>query len=150
MPHLYNAPMATPSTVNNGTQTLVQIATPASRKAWIKELACSGKDTDGTKVPIWVDLVKQTTAGSGGTTVTPVPITDCPAALSTALERPTSEPTTTVTIRGPWYVTSVGGLYILQLALGEEVELPVNSRVGLRIITPGAITGVIGNLVFQE
>lgn len=150
--HGYHLAMASPSTVNNQTQTLIQLTTPATRRAWIKALACSGKDTDGTKVPPQVDLIRQTSAGAGGTSVTPRPlVAGHPASLCTALERPTTEPTNGgEVVGGPWYMTSVGGLFVLQTPLGDEIELGVSERLGLRLITPGAINGVIANMDFSE
>lgn len=150
--HGYHLPMATPSTVNAGTQTLIQLATPASRLAWIKSLGVSGKDTDGTKVPAIVDLIRQTSAGTGGTTITARPLAPhIPAALSTAFERPTAEPTNGgVIIGGPWYVTVVGGLYVLQIPLGDELGLAISDRVGLRITTAGTIAGVLAEMNFSE
>jgi hypothetical protein len=144
--------MASPSVVNTGTQTLIQLVTPSTRRAWIREIAVSGKDTDGAKVPSYIDLVRQTSAGSGGTGITPNPIrSGMPASLCTGcIERPTSEPSGTTIVGGPWYLTTVGGLFHLQEVLGEEIELLVSERVGLRIITPGSISGVIANMRFLE
>lgn len=150
--HGYNVPMATPSTVNAGTQTLIQIATPATRKAWWKEISVSGKDTDGTKVPLKVDIIRQTGAGVGGTSITPRPLDPgLPAALCTAFERPTTEPTDGgIVVGGPWYVTSVGGLYTLQTPLGDEIAMAVSDRLGLRIVSSGVISGVLGYVKLAE
>jgi hypothetical protein len=144
--------MAAPSTVNNATQTLLQLTTPATRKAWITRLSVSGKDTDGTKVPAQVDLIRQTSAGTGGTSVTPRPLDpDIPASLCTALERPTAEPTNGgIVVAGPWYLTTVGGLYTLQWPLGLEIALDVSDRLGLRLITAGSINGIIAEMDFNE
>lgn len=151
--HIYHLPMASPSVITAATQTLLQLVTPATRRAWIKAISVSGKDTDGAKVPAVVDLIRQTSAGVGGTAVTPRPIrSGMPASLCTAcIERPTTEPTDGgIVVGGPWYVTTVGGLFHLQEALGDEIELLVSERVGLRILTSGTITGVFGNMRFLE
>lgn len=150
--HIYHVPMATPSTVNAGTQTLIQIATPATRRAWWKSFSVSGQDTDGTKVPGRVDIIRQTSAGTGGTGVTPRPIRPSnPAALSTAIERPTAEPTDGgIVVGGPWYVTTVGGLFVLQIPLGDEIEMDVSTRLGIRLTTAGTITGVLASVDFME
>jgi hypothetical protein len=74
-----------------------------------------------------------------------------PAALCSAIERPTAEPTNGgIVVGGPWYMTTVGGLIILQIPLGDEICLDVSDRLGLRIITAGVISGVIANIDFSE
>lgn len=150
--HGYNLPMATPSTVNAATQTLIQLVTPATRRAWLKAISVSGKDTDGTKVPCKVDVVRQNDAGTGGTAITPVAlVASMPASLCSAIERPTTEPADSgLIVAGPWYVTTVGGLFDFQWQFGEEIEMSISQRLGLRIVTAGVITGVLGSMRFGE
>jgi hypothetical protein len=150
--HLYHLPMASPSTVNAAVQTLLQLATPSTRRAWWKAFSVSGKDTDGAKVPIRVDIIRQTSAGSGGTAVTPRPLNpNHPAALCGAIERPTSEPTDGgVIVGGPWYITTVGGLFHLQIPLGDEIEMAVSQFLGLRITSEGTLSGVLASLDYLE
>jgi len=150
--HLYNVPILNTADVTvTGLQTLCQIITPATRRAWILELALSGKSISSTDVPVRVELIRQTSAGTSGATITPVPFNpDYPAALCTVNATFSAEPSDgNVIPRGPWYVSPVGGLYVLQLPLGLEVEMPVSARLALRIFTAQA-TSIRANLVIQE
>jgi hypothetical protein len=149
--HLYNVPLKSAADYSfNGTQTLAQVITPATRRAWILELSLSGKSVTATDVPMLVYLARQSTAGTSSASVTPAPFNpDYPAALSTVNVDFTVEPTTGVLVRGPWYVSPVGGLYVLQNPLGLEVEIPQSGRLGLVVVTP-QVTAMRGNLVLQE
>lgn len=149
--HLYNVPLKTGADYSfNGTQTLAQLITPSTRRAWILALWLSGKSVVATDVPILVYLARQSTAGTSGASVTPAPHNpDYPAALSTVNVDFTVEPTTGVFAAGPFYMSPVGGLFVLQSPLGLEVEIPQSGRLGLIVVTP-QVTAMRGGLTLQE
>lgn len=129
--HLYTANNAADVALVAATaKTVLQLGTPATRKAWVKEVGISFKSVTLTDIPVLVQLFRQSTAGTA-TANTPSPdIEGQPAALCSANENATVEPTTGVLVR-EWYVTPVGGTLVYQLPLGDEVEMAVSKFLGL-------------------
>lgn len=149
--HIYNAPLPAAVSVATTTRTLIQLVTPATRRAWIKEIGVAGQSVTTTDIPVLVYLAIQTTAGTSGATVTPEPMPGYPAALSAVnITFSGAEPTTNaVPVRGPWRVTPVGGLFVLTESLGDEVMVPVSTRVGLIVVT-GQTSSIDAYIRFAE
>ena len=149
--HIYNAPLPTAKSVASRTETLIQLATPATRRAWVLEIGVSGQSVNTADIPVLVYLLRQSSLGTQSATVTPQPTSEgYPAALSTVNITYTVEPGTTGTfVAGQWRVTPVGGLFVLTASLGTEVELAVSSRVGLVVVT-GQTTLCDAYLKFAE
>lgn len=148
--HKYNVAMPTFKAGVNGTKTLFQLITPSTRKLWVSEIHISGRSIASTDVPYIVKWVLQTSAGTSTSTITPAPIPDVPPSLVTVNSDFTAEPTDGGVIkRGPWLVSPVGTTFDFPLPEGEEVELPVSSRIGLVVITPQA-TDLLAACVIQE
>ena len=150
--HKYNIP-GTDQT-KNGTLTLMQLITGATRTLWVQEFSVSGKSVNAADVSVEIGFVRQTSVGTGSAAIAAAVIgkvvEGTPAMISTAREGFTAEPTGgTEYVRGPWYVSPVGGLYTLQIPLGEELEMAVSSWLGLRMITPQATT-MRANIVVVE
>lgn len=150
--HIYSAGSQSDITTTTATVTLLQLVAPATRRLWVKELSVSGKSVTSTDVPVVVDLIRQTTAGTTGATITPNALVDGhPASLATVNTTYTVEPTSTGTsVAGPWYLTPIGGLFILQLPLGDEIEIAVSGRLGLRIVSPAQAVSVRAVLKWME
>lgn len=118
-------------------KTVLQLVTGATRKTWIKEAAIGFKSVTATDVPVLVQLVRQSTAGTMSA-LTPAPdVEGHPAAISTAQENATVEPTSGVVVR-EWEITPIGGQLVYQLPLGDEIEMAVSSRLGLLVTAPQA------------
>jgi hypothetical protein len=118
-------------------KTVIQLVTGATRKIWIKEMAIGFKSVTATDVPVLVQLVRQSTAGTM-TANTPAPdVEGHPAAISTAQEAATAEPTSGVVVK-EWLITPIGGQLVYQLPLGDEVEMAVSSKLGLLVTAPQA------------
>lgn len=136
--HLYNVGRIADTTINAAPRTLAQIITPSSRRAWITELSLSGKSVNPTDVPVKCYFIKQTTAGTTGASITPEPrISGFPASLCTVnVDFSGAEPTSSGGLRGgPWYYSPVGGLWLWQVPIGDEIEMAVSERLGLVVET---------------
>lgn len=141
--HSYNIP-GTDQT-KNGTLTVMQLVTGATRRLWISEFSISGKSVNAADVSVKVEWVRQSTVGTGSAAIGAGVIGNIregqPAMIATAREGFSAEPTDAGEIvRGPWYVSPVAGLYVLQMPLGDELEMAISSRLGLRIVTPQSTT----------
>lgn len=149
--HIYVAGN-TADITSSSTVTLLQLVTPATRLAWVKELWVSGKSVTSTDVPVIVDLIRQTSAGTSGGTITPQAVVQAhPASLCTVNTSYSAEPTSSgISVAGPWYLTPIGGLFVLQTPLGDEVELSASSRIGLRIVSPAQSVSIRGGLKWGE
>lgn len=140
---------ASVSVTSGAAKTLIQLVTPATRKAAVVEGSISFNSIAATDVPASVELLIQTTAGTA-TSITPDPDDPgMPAALVTAQHAFSAEPTAS-TIRRNWFVPVVGGLLIWQLPLDRELILAVSTRIGLRVTIPTSTISVRAYLVHEE
>lgn len=135
--HAYNIP-GTDQTVATTTKTLLQLITGATRRLWVTEFSISGKSVNSADVSVLVQWVRQTSVGTGSAAIGASTIGNVyegqPAMIATANEGFATEPTGgTEIVRGPWYMSPVGGLFVLQIPLGQEIEMAVSSRLGLRV-----------------
>lgn len=135
--HIYQVSNSTDQSLVAATaKTLIQLVTGATRKIWVKEISIGFKSVTATDVPVLVTLNRQSTAGTASA-VTPNPVSEgFPAAISTAQEIFTVEPTTGVVVGGPWEITPIGGLLIYQIPLGDEIDMAVSSKLGLVATAP--------------
>lgn len=93
------------------TDTLLQILAATNQRVFINEWEISFQGVDASQPPVLVQLVRQTTAGSGGSTVTPVKVNsaDDETIQTTCIKTPTSEPTTTDVIDEKFVSPNGGG-----------------------------------------
>jgi hypothetical protein len=141
--HAYSIP-GTDQT-KNGTLTLMQLITGATRRLWITEWSVSGKSVNAADVSVRVEWVRQTDVGVGSAAISASVIGKIfegePAMIATAREGFTTEPAGgTEIVAGPWYISPVAGLYTLQIPLGEEIQMAVSSWLGLRMVSPQSTT----------
>lgn len=145
-------------TVNSGAvsltaatlKSILQIATPSTTRAKLVSFSISFNSVTSSDAPAVVDLLRQTTAGTGGTSATVAPLDpDAPAAQSTGLYNISSAEPTAGNVLWSGYVTPVGGLFVLNFAEGEEPILDISSRIGLRVNSPSAVSA-IATLTFAE
>jgi hypothetical protein len=132
-------------------KTILQLATPATRRAWLKEASISFKSITQTDVPVLVQLRRQSTAGTATAIVSANVAPDVeghPAALCSASENATVEPTTGVIVK-EWYITPIGGVLVYQLPLGDEIEMAISSFLGM-VVTAPQIENCRGYLKFNE
>lgn len=119
-------------------KTVIQLATAATRRLWLKEAQISFKSITATDVPVLVQLRRQSTAGTAtaisSANIAP-DVEGHPTALTGANEAATVEPTTGVLVK-EWYITPIGGVLVYQLPLGDEIEMAVSSFLGLVVTAP--------------
>lgn len=133
-------------------KTLLQAASPADKRLWVHSFSVSFNSVTSSDAPVVVDLMRQTTAGTG-TSVTPVPLDgNAPASTSTCLRSHTVEPSSG-DILWSGYVTPVGGLFVYTFSPGEEPIVDESGgfqpRIALRATSPSAVS-VIASLTFAE
>lgn len=118
---------------------LINPATPGFR---LTEVAVSF-DASTASVAPRVELYRITTIGPATGTNTPPIRVNAPleiASQSTAQTVITSEPTAVEVLR-QWFIQPGGGLVVLQYPLGREpAAAGGGQRIGLRVITPAAVT----------
>lgn len=148
--HKYNIPLAADVSAA-AVRTLLQIVAPATRDIWVLEWNFGGKSTEGSNVPVKVEWVRQTSAGTSGGVITPVPEDpDIPPALCSVISAFTVEPADgALRVAGPWRLHPAGGNIIYQRPLGEEFKIKAGTRCGLRFI-PDQLTDIIGYVRIME
>lgn len=132
-------------------KTALQLVAGSTRRAKIVEFGVSFASTTSTDGPVLAEFLVQTSAGTSSA-FTPV-LTDAgdPAAIQTALNTFTAEPTGTTAVGpGPWRVTPVGGLFVYQFPVDQELKVAVSSRIGLRLTAPSALSSVRAYIIYQE
>lgn len=131
-------------------KTVLQLVSPSTTRARIVSFSVSFNSVTSSDTPAVVDLLRQTTAGTGGTAATMAPLDpDAPAALCSGLYDIASAEPTGGNVLWSGYVTPVGGLFVYNFAEGEEPVLDVSGRVGIRINSPSAVSA-IATLTYSE
>lgn len=147
--HKYNIMSGDISLVAATAKTAIQVITPATRKAKIEQITVSFASVTSTHTPVLVELLLQTTAGTV-TAATPAPLTASdPAALCTAGVNATAEPTASTVLRA-FRVTPIGGTAIIFLPPGQEIEMSISTRVGVRLTAADAQSSVRVEVQIQE
>lgn len=131
-------------------KTVLQIATPATTRAKVVGFSVSFNSVTASDAPAVVDFLRQTTAGTGGTSATLAPLDpDAPASQVTGLYDINAAEPTGGNVLWSGYVTPVGGLFVYNFADGEEPILDISNRVGIRINSPSAVSA-IATLTYAE
>lgn len=119
-------------------KTILQVATPATTRAVLREVQVSFDGVSATAVPALVEILTQTTAGTM-TAVTPTPHDPAaPASPATAAKAATAEPTAGAVIKS-FRLTPYGGIMILRFDLNEGIRIPASGRVGIRVTAAAAV-----------
>lgn len=121
----------------------VWLINPASDFFLIAQLSFS-MDASAAAAGVGLELYRVTTIGTpAGTAYTPVKVNrqgDAAAATTTALITLTTEPTA-VEILAEWFLQPFGGVIDLEYPLGREpLAAAAGNRIGLRYITPAAVS----------
>lgn len=131
-------------------KTIAQLVTGSTRRAKIKEIGVAFSSATSTHLPVLVELRTQSTTGTSSA-FTPIKENASEtAAISTARNAFTVEPTDVALAAGRWRVTPIGGLFVYQWPAGEELVVAASSFVGLRLTAPDAQSGVTGYIIFSE
>ena len=149
--HIYRITSGDISLSSTVAKTALQLVTGSTRKAKLLEFGFSFASVTSTDGPVLAEFLVNSSAGTSSS-YTPIAIdlTD-PAAISTALNTFTAEPTgTTAAGPGPLRCTPVGGLFVYPFAQGVELVVPISTRLGLRLTAPSALSNVSAYILVQE
>lgn len=125
--------------ISTAAKTLLQVVPATNNTVEVIELGIGFRSVTSTDVSVLVELIRQSTAGtSSSLTLVADGEDDSKAALATALQTFTAEPTAGNILRS-WEVTPVGGLFVVQFPLGREPRA-LSNRIGLRVTAPQAET----------
>lgn len=126
-------------TLSVATQTVLQIQAPSNQRIAINEWQLSLQGTDSSHAPVKVQVVRQTDAGSGSSSVTPVKINsaDDETPQATVIRNPTGEPTTTDII-DEVFVPPNGGIYTWGPGNTGSLIVKGAERIGFRIVAGNA------------
>jgi hypothetical protein len=122
-------------------KTCLQLVTPSTARAFIDSIEISTDGVTSDAVPILVELVLQTSAGTMSA-LTPVKLdASAPASVVTAQYNATVEPTTTSVI---WRqrISPAGATWyrpFYDAAGATRPRMPVSTRLGLRITAPAIV-----------
>lgn len=132
-------------------------STGGARRINVNEIGVSFNGTSSSAVPVVVNLIRTTTAGTTGGTIsqaaTPLdaaaPSSTCTATMCTTVGAWGTVPTAGAILR-TWFVSPTSGL-VLQLPLGQEPDGPATASFGFGIycVAPAAV-GVMAYLVWTE
>lgn len=119
------------------TKTVLQLVAPANQALRITEVGISFQGTNNTNEPINVELVRQSTAGSGGAAVTPTKLDDdvAMAVQATAQKNITAGTETSGDILKSWAVHPQTGLVYTINDLAPVI-VKGGGRLGIRVNTP--------------
>lgn len=133
-------------------KTLLQAVTGATRRLKLLEAGVSGASvaTNPPDTPMLIEIREQSTAGTSSANTPIVLDRQDPAAIYTALDTFTAEPTD-VGLRGPgiWRI-SPSGIWVYQIPWGQELVMQISTRMGLRLTAPNAESNVRAYMVWQE
>ena len=115
-------------------QTVLQVVAGSTKRLQVKSFEVSFDGADSTKTPILVDLTRQTTAGTSSALTLVKHDEASEAAIATALQTFTAEPTAGDVLASV-YLSPAGGIYSYQFPLGDEPVVAASGRIGLRVTT---------------
>jgi len=132
-------------------KTALQLVAGSTRKSKILEFGVSYASTTSTDGPVLCEFLIQTSAGTSSSFTPVLMDTGDPVAIQTALNTITVEPSGTTAVgAGPWRVTPVGGLFVYQFPVDQELKVAISTRIGFRLTAPSALSSVRAYIVYQE
>lgn len=129
-------------------KTVLQLTAPANQRLMVKRWGIYFDGISATAEPVVIKLIKQSTAGSGGTSQSPVIISAGSETLqATGLYGITSEPTT----------TAVQDVFELHPQMGWQEFIPLDqgfpilggTRLGITVTAP-AIVNCMAKIIYEE
>lgn len=127
-----------PVSFSTSTKTLIQVVAATNQRALIFEWDISFNGTSNTATPIEVDVVRQTSAGtSSALTLVKRNNSDQETLQTTGLQTFTAEPTDGGVIPNNDQIHPQTG-QTLQTPFAREIAVQGGTRLGMRVVTPGA------------
>lgn len=132
-------------------KTVIQLHAPTTNRTKVTGVEVSFDGVTASDLPVYVELRRQSDAGSGSSSVTPVPRVDGDtAAATTAIKSAVTVTDVAGDPVGDWYVTPNGGTYVRDLSEDDFVEVVATDRLGVVCTAPTNAVNVIVNLIFGE
>ena len=132
-----------------GVKTLVQVATGTNTPGKLVSFSISFAGVDNLGVPIEVELLIQTTAGTASVlTMVKLSRNDNAAIQAAAQETFTGEPTASDVLYGALIHPQGGWVYTETDP--EKVVIPAGARVGLRVVSPTVAVDCTGWICIDE
>lgn len=132
------------STGSGATKTIAQVVAASNHALKIKKIEISFDGTSSTAEPIFVTVVRQSTAGTSSA-LTPVkaPNDDSDETLQvTAIHTATVEPTTGDIVAAFEVHPQLGKETVF--AYGEEIKVGGGDRLGVRVLAAASVNCVVG------
>jgi hypothetical protein len=140
--------VVTASQAASAAETMWQLLAPSDADVKLIEFGISFDGVTASAVPVDVDLLRQSTAGTASGATEVEWRTTGPAARVAATTVFTAEPTA-ADILASWQVTPNGGLLVVQYPLGREPVIVASERLALRV-TPAAAVNITAYAVWEE
>lgn len=129
-------------------ETIIQGVASGSKSVDLIRWGISFNGALVTDAPVLIELIRFTSNGTSSL-FTPLkldPASDAP--LMTGRTSHTAEPTPSDVLE-KYYVSPAGGGLILQYAPDERIRVPINGRLGIRVLALNAVN-VAAYLIFNE
>lgn len=129
-------------------KTVLQLTAPANQRLVVKRWGIYFDGISSTAEPIVIKLIKQSTAGSGGTSQTPVMLSAGSESIqATGLYGITSEPTTTSVLD----IIEIHPQSGWQEFIPLDQALPVlgGTRLGIQVTAP-AVVNCVAKIIYEE
>ena len=128
--------------------TLLQIVATANHRVLVSEISISFDGVTNTAVPILVQVVRQSTAGTmSALTLNKVNEDDGETLQTTALEDASVEPTTGVEVMAEQVHPQAG--YTWQAPFGKDIVINGGDRLGI-IVTAAADVNAVARMFLEE
>jgi hypothetical protein len=141
----FAVPTGAIGSVANATKTIAQVGAGTNQRVKLTGISVTTDGVTNTAVPITIAIVRQTTAGTGGVSITPALIEGDLSLTprSTAQSGPvsgawTGEPTTTTTL-AKFNVPAFMGQYEKIYSYGQEFIVVPGGFIGVQAICPAGV-----------
>jgi hypothetical protein len=131
-------------------KTVIELATPATRRVIIKEWWVDFDGVTASAVPVLVEVSRFSAAVTTATTATPDPWQGAPASLCTVKHSTTAEGAGTRTAMSGWIkrIPPTSGFHYIAVE-GRELLIPISAWFRIRV-TAAAIVNVTAGLIWEE
>jgi hypothetical protein len=140
-----------PIATGTGTKTLLQVKAASNVRIKIQEWSISFQGTSNTAAPIQVELLRQTSAGTMGTSASTLKKDpdDMTETLQTTIQDTASSEPTAGDILDTQFVHPQLG-YTWQAQFGKEIVVVGGERIAVRVVSPGASVNAVVSIKGEE
>lgn len=132
-----------PITTGTSAKTLLQVVAAANHGVLIDEISISFEGVSNTAAPIRVDIVRQSTAGTTGTSASSIvkdPDDSDETLQTTVVDSASAEPTTGDIVMTEYVHPQTG--YTWQAPFGRQIKIGGGDRLGIRVTAAAAVNAV--------